>query len=877
MSLGVSPQSSGIASHIRQLIFDGKSKTALDNAKEFHKKQGSAESEILLVDAYLARIGALFDQNLVVEAQSLIALVRERFPSVKERLDHLNSAAPARGGDLDELLKPLNDPGLSAERRAAIEQVIQNQVTDLAALAGCAALPPEHGLRRAAAAIDRAFGAVTSGPVSDQQIALPEVSHRSPLANWKLLIRAIACFYRNQDKACEDCLAAMRPESAPWRLVPAMRAMLGVRPAATPTIHLKPAEAALASRTSGSLSELRHVLAELDHAFAHAEQAAPVFKAVRAAVRECRKSAPDLLTELRRIICIRGEVAGVETQRMTVAVEGAPRRDAIFYREFALALERSGDSEDLAQACERWDCFRLEAVREGWFAERSMEVAALYLHMATLLGQVPTKLLREIQRRFRQAGSRESSYFCFPEEIYARACMIDPHPDAFSQWLRWARGNSIVEAENVARAWSKAFPDAVEPLLFLMEEAEKRGAFPSALSYLTKAERIDAVNSTVRAARLRLLAAAALRHLHKKKPDLAAERLAEIEALPQSRQGDRPAFLDALRFLICLASGDKPSANQALREVERVFGDGLAAVIFASGCAASAKRKDLIVLPFPDELPEEQKSHLPVSMARAIALAADIGLTRNFQLPIEYFDETEAQFPRGASSLNVEQIRTLGELGLVSEHPGLAWEASVAGLDRGGPTEAYFLLLRARALPEGLDDRYEALTAAAAELGRAHRDMEVVNRAVEAGRNLFDAAPLSLTADQARDVLLKEKASRDFPSRFSPGPDYSDLFPEDLCMCPACRSTRSQSSDPDLDDVFNLDADELDEDQLKRFFFENAPKDIPRDILPALFEVAMESFFRGEDPMEALPQIFLEDAPTQTNPPGGKKKKGKRR
>ena len=876
----MSPERSGIATNIRQLIVDGKSKTALDNAKEFHKEQGSAESEILLIDAYLARIRALFDQNLVVEAKSLIALVRERFPSAKERLDNLNSAASARGGDLDELLKPLNDPGLSAERRAAIEQVIQNQVTDLAPLACCAALPPEHGLRQAAAAIDRAFGVVTSGPVTDQQIALPEVSHRSPLANWKLLIRAIACFYRNQDKACEDCLAAIRPESAPWRLVPAMRAMLGATPgarlAAKSAVDLKPAEAALKSRTSGSLGEFRRALADLDHAFAHAEQPAQVFKAVRAAVRECRQSAPDLLVELRQMVCVRGEVAGLETQRMIVALEGAPRRDAIFFRDLARALERTGDSEDLMQGCECWDCFRQEAVREGWFAERSLEIAALYLHMAGLLGRMPAKLLREMQRQFGGAVSRESNCFYFPEELYARACLIDPHPDAFSQWLRWARGNSIVEAESVARAWSKALPDAVEPLLFLMEEAEKRNAFPTALSCLEKAERIDAVNSAVRAARLRLLAAAALQHLQKKKPHLAAQRLAEIGALPQSRQGDRPAFLDAMRVLICLASGDKPGASQALLEVERGLGDGVAAIIFISGCAVSAKRKDLVFLPFPDTLPQQQRSHLPISMARAIALAADIGLTRNFRLPIEYFDETEAQFPRISGSLNVEQIRLLGELGIVSEHPELAWAASAAGFDRGGPTEAYFLLLRARALPEGLDDRYQALTAAAAELGRTHRDMEVVSRAVEAGRDLFDEDPLSLTADQARDVLRKEKASPAFPSGSSPGPDYSDLFPDNLCMCPACRGKRGQSSDPDLDDIFNLDADELDEDEMKRTFFENAPKDIPREILPALFEVAKESFFRGEDPMEILSQILLEDATARKNPPGRKKKKGRR-
>jgi hypothetical protein len=875
----VSPQCSEIETSIRQLIANGKSKTALDSAKEFHKQHGNADSEILLIDAYLARIRALSDQNLAPEAKSLSALVRERFPSAKERLDALSAAASARGGDLDELLGPLNDPGLSAERRASIEQVIQNQVTDLASLARCAALPPEHGLRKAAAAIDQAFGVATSGPVTDEQIALPEVSHRSPLANWKLLIRAIACFYRNQDQACEEYLAAIRPESAPWRLVPAMRAMLGATPgaklAAKPAVDLKPAEAALASRTSGSLGELRRALADLNHAFAHAQQPAQVFKAVRAAVRECRQSAPDLLAELRQMVCVRGEVAGLDTERMIVALEGAPRRDAIFFRDLAQELERTGDSEDLMRACECWDCFRQEAVREGWFAERGMEVAALYLHMAALLGRMPAKLLREMQRPFGGAVSRESNYFCFPKELYARACLIDPHPDAFSQWLRWARGNSIVEAENVAHAWSKALPDAVEPLLFLMEEAEKRNAFPSALSYLSKAERIDAVNSTVRAARLRLLAAAALQHLQKK-PNLAAQRLSEIGVLPQSRQGDRPAFLDAIRVLICLASGDKPGASQALLEVERVLGDGLAAIIFISGCAASAKRKELVFLPIPNTLPEQQRSHLPASMAKAIALAADIGITRNFRLPIEYFDETEAQFPRIRGSLNVEQIRLLGELGIVSEHPRLAWAASAAGLDRGGPTEAYFLLLRARALPEGLNDRYEALTAAAAELGRSHRDMEVVSRAVEAGRDLFDEDPLSLTANQARDVLRKEKASPAFPSRSSPGPDYSDLLPDDLCMCPVCRGKRGQSSDPDPDDVFNLDADELDEDEMKKAFFEKAPKDIPREILPALFEVAKEAFLRGEDPTEILSQILLEDSPARKIPPSRKKKKGGR-
>jgi hypothetical protein len=855
----VSPQSSRTETSIRQLIANGKTKTALDNAKEFHKKEGNAVSEILLIDAYLARIRALSEQNLALEAKSLIALVRERFPSARERLDALNATAAARDGNLDELLRPLNEPGLSAERRVSIEQFIQNEVTDLAALAGCVALPPEHGLRRAAAAIDKAFNLVTSGPVSNEQIALADVSHRSPLAPWKLLIRAIAGFYRDQDKSSEEYLAAIKPESAPGRLVPVMRVMLGTKPLA----GLKSAEAALVSRTSASLDQLRGALANLDRAFAHAANPGPVLKAIRAAVRECRQSAPDLLAELQRMLFVRGEVAGLDPDRMIAALEGTPRRDAVFFRDLARALEHTGDSEDVMRACEWWDRFRQEAVREGWFAERGIEVAALYLHMAGLLARMSPELLKDTQEPVGKGVSRDSRYFQFPGELFARSCALDPHPEAFLRWLRWARGNSVGEAENVARAWNKALPNDVEPLLFLMEQAERRNAIPTALSYLDKAERIDAVNVVVRTARLRLLAAGAIRHLQQKKPHLATQRLAEIAALPQSQQGRRPAVVAALRYLICVASGDKARLFEARMEVDRAMGDSLAAVLLIFGYATSAKQQNLVVLPLVDELTDEQRSRLPGATAQAMAVVKDIGFTNKFQLPISYIDETEVQFPSAAASLDIEEIRSLGELGISTAHPVLAWSATAAGLERGGASEAYFLLLRARALPEGFGERHEALTAAAAELGRFHRDMEVVDRAVEATRNPFDGDPLSLTIQQAREVLQKEKASAAFPSRRNPGPDYSYLFDDEPCMCPACRRERAGVSPDGEDDEY------IDEEEMARSFFESAPKEIPREILPALLEVAKEAYATGQDPTDMLARIL--------GGAGGKKKKGKRR
>jgi len=857
-----------VETSVRQLIANGKSRTALENAKQFHKDQRTFASEALLVDAYIARIQSLLDQNLALEAKSLLDLVRERYPSAKERLAGFNAAASARGGDLAGLLQPLNDPEPNFERRAAIEQIIQNQVTDLAALAGCEALPAEHSLRRAAAALDRAFNAVTSGPVTDEQIALPEVSHRSPLAPWKLLVRAIAYLHRGEDETCREYLAALKPETIAARLIPAMDAMLGGKTATA----LKPAAAALVSKTSVNLSDLRGALASLDRAFAEDEEDSRIFKAVRAAVRECQRSLPDRLAELKRIIAVRGTVTRLDNQRLIAALEGGPRPDAVFFRMLARAMENSGDPEDLAEACELWEEFRQGAVREGWFRDNGVEAAILYLHMAELLGSMPYELLREVQRSggsgYKPAAG-DARYFLFPDKLYARACAIDPYTEAFSQWMQWAAGRSVSEGERVAREWNRIRRDDIEPLLYLMKQAEKRNAFPTALSYLEKAERIDAVHSDVRAARLRLLAAGAMRHLQQKKPHLAAEKLATMAALPQSQQGDRPAFLAALRQVICVSAGDKAGAEEAGREVESLLGN-VAGGLLVFGLAVVSKRLGSASPPHVNALSRQERTTVPASMARAMALAGDFGVLK-FPFPVSYFAETEAQFPAVSGSLDIKQIRQLGELGIALEYRQLAWNASGEGIRRGGSSEAHFLLLRARAIPAGHGERYLALAAAAAELGRFHRDMEVVDKAVEILRNPFGGDSISITIEQARDVVRKEIASPAFPGRFSTGPDYSDLMPGKLCQCPDCRRKRGEASSTFGEEEEEGDIFGFDEDEAERIFNQGVPGDVPPEMKRMLFEVMKEALATGESPEEILSRVM------GGGRGGGKRKKGRRK
>ncbi len=861
------PASNGLAldagaeASVRQLIANGKSKVALETAKEIHKAQGTAASEALLVDAYRARIQSLVDQNLTLEAKALLDLVRERYPAARERLSDRTVSLGTHAARLEELVRPLNDPDLVAERRASIEAAVARE-GDLAALAECAALPPEHPLRKAASALQSAFLAVTAGPVGDEVIELAAVSHRSPLASWKLLVRALACFYRGEDEACRRYLGAIKPESAPARLVPAMQAMLDGKVAG-----LTPAEAALVSSVTSGPAVLRKTLEALEKAFHPSQDDGIVLKAIREAVKACSDAAPDRIERLKQHISVRSAMLDLNVEKVQAAMGGASRHDAYFFRLFARGLEAIGDPKSIATACAEWEEFRKEAVREGWFPANGPEAATLHLHMAGTLRRVPEELLAEMQRTaVRKSGkSAEDIYFLYPEKLYGRACALDPHFDSFSQWMDWAKGGRVGDAEKVAEAWHKIRPTDIEPVLFLMEEKEKRNAFQSSLQYLAKAERIDSVHPAVRQARLRLLAGAVLRHLQQKKPHLADAKLAEIAALPQSGQGDRPAFLAALRYMTSAVRGSNDEAATHRAEVERVLGSKTGTALLIFGVADACKRGNLERPPAIQNFGKPERSGLPEAVVRVIELAKDFQIGQ--LIPDDWLKETGEQFARGSQSLTVAQFETLAEVGLSTKKFELTYAIAGAGLERGGGTEARFLLLRARALP--YNERRAVCAAAAAQLARQHRLMEVVDKAVE----LLAGSPydnLKLTDEQAASVVRREKAERAFPTVYRPGPDYSDLLGEGSCDCPDCRRARGEAGSPFED----LGEDEDDDDFDIESLFEGMP--LPPGMPPELGKIvlteALGAVARGESVDTVMKRLFGSMPGS-----GGKRTKGGRR
>ncbi|PYT75946.1 MAG: hypothetical protein DMG40_27200 [Acidobacteria bacterium] len=778
---------------VRSLVAKGKTKAAVELAKEIHKRCGRPESEALLVDAYGARIWSLQEAGLKKEAKELFELVRARHSGSSARLVHASVLVSASDGNLDGLLRPLGDPVLPVETRRAIEKFVKDEVCDLNAVAQCATLAADHPLSTAASALVKAFAAVTTGPVEEPALALPEVSHRSALASWKMLVRAVAYFYRQDDQACERCLELIDPASAPARLIPAMRTMLG----AGTRKRLPPATESLVERVCGNTASLRGALQTLDSAFQTIDQV-EILVAIQRATVACSLAYPELLERLRQHISVRALELQLPLRKVRAAMGGPSIKNAYFWRLLAWSEENSRKPMELL-ICAHWEQFRRHAVAEGWFQEKSQEAAALYLHMAGLLLDMPAEMLNNLRKSFmarfsgfeayyedqppairavETKGKTPDFYFLSPDELFERACSIDPHREAFDQWLNWAREEYDWQvADYVAERWHEALPHHCQPLLYLMESAENRGALNKATAFLEEVQKLDAVNPEVRRAALRLLVFRAARHLRQRKPHLVEQDLAALEALPQAQEGDRPAFLAALRWACEVIRGNTELAASLLSQIGRLLRNSDAAVLACrqAGKLGGLKQADLDQY-LRQEISLDSADSLASAVARVCALVDDMGAT--LTIPKSWHGRLAEELAKGSGKLESRQMDLLGKAALRDNQRELAYLISARGLGMGGNTQARFLLLRARALPEWEVDRRNDCIAAVVELGRRQRDLAVIKEAVELRRALRNPMwsffwwldseswhDSSMTTEEINAVLQREQRFCAFPEQ----------------------------------------------------------------------------------------------------------------
>lgn len=744
------------AVEVTRLIEKGNSKSAVEAAKQLHKRLGTPASESLLVDAYLARIQSMAAHHMTAEAEALLRVVRERHPGFARRLDCQRDSLVRAGGGLEELLAPLNDAATPVEVRAEIEQTLRRELTDPSGLAACRVLPAGHPLMQAAAAISQALTAVTTGPVDDTALSLPEVSRRSPLAPWKPLVRAIAYYYRRDDARCLEQLAGIDPDSAPARLIPTLTVLAGKAEAS----HLKPAASSLVAQTGASLGQIRQALRAIETAAREGEERLLV-KAVREAALLVRQECPDMQEEFRRRVMILGLIVDAPPGQILSALGGAARQNA----QFLLMRARAAESTDIPPVlvCHMWEQFRQEARKERWFPAHGPEEAILLLHMAELAGDIDpdeidwreSESMRRALAELRGAASRTEVAFDVLDAagLYKAAAAMDPSPEVFERWATWTEeSSSPAEVESVMNAWQQALPNDVRPLLRLMQRAEERSALKKALGYLRRAEALDGVNAEVRRARLRLLIAGVVRHLKQQKPHLAAPALAELRSLPQARENHRAVFVASLGFIAAVLADRGSEALAASAEIRALLDDPLA-VSFAVASVGG-----LCGLPMGVDQ-GSLKGRWIEAIPPVCAMGWDLGYS---------FTPPEVSKPAILQELQTADMPVLERFAATMMRLGwddLAFAVSAAGFARGNDRDVYFLRVRARAYVVRDIGRWEDCLLAAISLAQSGGDVELARQAQEEWAemsfgSIWGQPPPAMLFHVAQGVLHREKKLR---------------------------------------------------------------------------------------------------------------------
>ncbi len=746
---------------VRRLLDSGDVRQALEAAKALHRRANTAASEALVVEAYTGRVRAMLTEGMEAESKALVEMLKQRFPASAPVMDAL-----LRAFSFDEKVRPLGDPAASPEARTAAEQFLRTGMTDPALLAQCQSLPPEHTLRQGAGAIQKALEAVTTRPVTDEALTLPEISRRGPLASWKFLVRAIACYYRHEDEACAAHLRAIDPESAPARLVPVMKSLL----ADGEELPASPSARALVTRVYGQQDDVRKSLKDLEKVFTSRPGRKRLTAMIRQTTGVVQSQCPEILAAYRQQVAVRCMMQNLSPEAVTAALGGPPKSDAQFW---LLGARMTEMVDELApMACHMWEQFRQAAIDEKWFPAQGPEAATLYLHMAEIASKTPgddddntfdPDLDDELESLL---PDHTAMPYLRPSWLFGQACSMDPSSETFQRWVEWAEKRSQTdEAEMAAENWRKALPQDPRPLLRLMRYAEDRNALKKALGFLRQAEALDGVNAEVRRARLRLLISGAVRHLKQRKPRLAYPELAELESLPQAREHDRPAFLSALRFVALQIAGENEKMLSAAAQTKELLGSKLAG---AMGLAAVAS---LCGLHMGIDL--NATGHWLEAIPRVIAMGQDLGF--RFMLP----EACKPQVFKELKDLRNPDAVALERLGKAASYQNwndLAYRISAIGLELGAAWEARFLLLRAAALPGYDMMRREECMMAALTLARRSNDPQTAEEALSVWRETsmgarFGIEPHLMEHHEVQKVLKRERKAREFGQSFSLDPE----------------------------------------------------------------------------------------------------------
>jgi hypothetical protein len=596
-------------------------------------------------------------------------------------------------------------------------------------LADSTALPADHPLKRTAMTVRDLFSAVTTGPLPDGALAaLDEISRHSPLAPWKLLIRALDAFYRGADASVKANLDGIPPDSGPGRLVPVLRRLHGE---SEPAEEQSVAVALLLDKVSGGRTAIEGHLTQLTHAL-NVKDVRAALAAVQAVLPRLESSSSGLRLTFLATILHHWHHQNLPPPAL-MRVLSRNKRDPDLVRLLALTLERP----DWSDALVLWDEYVTAAVAAGSLPAQGPALARVLLHMAALFPSdaeavwefFDVESEEDLQRQIR-VGQLPT---CFDRGgLLERARQADPDPQVFRALVAHYDQRQPKRAEAEAEAWHRAHPQDLEPLLYLIRGAEGRGAVRKALSLLAEAESINRVHPEVRQSRFRLLLAGAERRIKEGKLALALTDLDRLEQEPRAAEGDHRAYLLALRWVVARKAADASTTAQLEQTLETIVGNPALHHLILEAVAGS----------FGIEAPKFLGTPSQTEVIEALARGCDLfrALNRRLSVPQSLL----AQAEKGLKAASEAQLHALCMGGLWIGHPALTYAASSQGLARDGSLPHRFLLARGQALKAAMgieaQERAQQCLRAARELAGRARDMEAVRESAAALQTLSAAS-----------------------------------------------------------------------------------------------------------------------------------------
>jgi tetratricopeptide (TPR) repeat protein len=723
-------QSTGLATgegraRVEALLANGKTRDAVEAAKQLLKQAPDPDAEALVVRAYQARMQALQASGMHKETQALGALVSERFPAYKAQIVPLLRQAEISAGNFQALLTELSTA--DTQHRRELETILTRGLTDPAIIADSPALPSNHPLKRMACVVRDLFTAVTSGPLPENALVpLNEIPRHSPVAPWKLLIRALDAFYRCADAAALANLAGIPPDSAPGRLVPIIRRLIGEQ---GPLEDRSFAVKTLLDKVGGNRGQIQSYLSQLAQTLAAYDER-KALSTVQALVSLFQSVPTALWRTFLATILRHWHRHGLQPHGLLRALPGS-KKDPDILRLIALTLERAGWDT----ALEWWDGYLTTATASGVLPKSGPEIARVLLHMAALFPANPEEVLDvlgvEDEKALRTLIRTGELPSCFDRRaLLERARTADPDPQVFRALVEhYTQWGDAKRTEAEAEAWRHAHPQDLDPLLYLIRVAERRNAYRKALDLLAVAEALNHVHPDVRQSRFRLLLASAERRLKEGKFALALEDLERLAQEPRADEGDHKAYL----FALCWAAAHKTGDTAGVARLEQTLITTLENPVL----------RDLILQAVAGSLKLNYLSRSePSSPGQAIdGLVRACELFRTLDRPFVVPSALLTQVEKNLEGASPAQLHSLGAGGLRMGWPTLTYAASGQGLAQGGPLVYRFLLARGQVLctcgrPHEQERARQCLRAAR-ELASRARDREAVREASTA----LDALP----------------------------------------------------------------------------------------------------------------------------------------